>query len=301
MWHKRHRPEDVEAPAGQRLRQNLTDLFASGDVAGSRAQSLLNDAGEFADSLGSHEMQDLRGSRGQGSSKNQARDLQRRLLRRSHWPPLYLQEVRCWSLKEKMEVRQKVAMLLPHEILHVLASVGDEAVLCQSGGLDGWNQQKHREILQSIQSPFVSVSLWGDGVPFSWDRKNSADIWTMSLPGLECKQYRDIRICITSMPHQRVLKSTQDDIMAILAWSFKALALGRFPDQRADGEEWAREDSWRRERAGQDMIKGAVIEIKGDWKQLYQVFALPSWMRRQDKPICWRCLATKDQDLSDLH
>ena len=151
-------------------------MFSSGDVGGSRAQSLWNDAGVFADSIGSHEMKDLVGGRGSGSSKNQARNLQRRLLRRSHWPALYLQEARCWSPKEKTEVRQKVAILLPHEILHVLACVGDQEVLCQSGGLDGCNQQKHRQILDAIQMPFVSVSLWGDGVPFSWDRKSSADV-----------------------------------------------------------------------------------------------------------------------------
>ena len=41
MWHKKHRAQDPDAPPAKRLRDNLVDLFASGEVAGERAQSLL--------------------------------------------------------------------------------------------------------------------------------------------------------------------------------------------------------------------------------------------------------------------
>ena len=72
MWHKKHRPTDPEAPPGKRrLRDNLVDLYASGEVAGERAQSLLDDAGDFARSLGSDELQDLRGGRVWGLLKEQ--------------------------------------------------------------------------------------------------------------------------------------------------------------------------------------------------------------------------------------
>ena len=67
-------------------------------------------------------------------------------------------------------------MLLPHEVIGVLADVGSAEVLTQSVSLGPTNQQKHRSIEDRLQAPFVSVSLWGDGVPFSWDRKKSADI-----------------------------------------------------------------------------------------------------------------------------
>ena len=290
MWHKRHRSQDPNAPAGKRLRDNIADLYSSGEIAGDRAQSLFDDAGEFANELGSAEMQDMRSS---GTSKNQNRDLRRRLLRRSNWPPMYVQEVRSWSVKQKEVVRQKLAILLPHEIIAALAQVGDPEVLCQEQGLDTWNLKKHQEISEKLQQPFVSLSLWGDGVPFSWDRKRSADIWTLSLPGLEDKAHRDIRIPLTSMPHEMVLKETQDDVFEILSWSFKALALGRFPDSRADGQPWTSEDVWRKKQSGVGLMLGALLEVKGDWKQLRHCFAIPSWMRSEEKPICWRCLASK--------
>ena len=85
MWHKRHRSVDNEAPAGKRLRDNLVDLYASGDIPGERAQSLLEDAGAFASEMGRPEMQDLRAHEGAGSSKNVDRDLRVRLLKRSRF------------------------------------------------------------------------------------------------------------------------------------------------------------------------------------------------------------------------
>ena len=166
--------------------------------------------------------------------------------------------------------------------------------MCQSEGLDATNLEKHAEIYGRLDAPFVSISLWGDGVPFSWDRKRSADLWTISFPGLVRKEQRDIRICLTAMPHELVSKSTQDDVLEILAWSFKALAVGTYPETRADGQPFGPDEAWRRKQAGQPLLQGAVIEVKGDWKQLHQTFAVPGWMSRADKPICWRCLASKD-------
>ena len=295
MWHKKHRLADPEAPPGKRLRENLVDLYASGDIPGDRAQSLLEDAGEFARSVGSHELQDLRASAHAGGAKNVARDLRRRLLRHSKWPSVYVADVRVWSSTHKAEVTQKLAMLLPHEVIGALAEVGSADVLCQSVALDPINREKHQVIEERLQRPFVSVSLWGDGIPFSWDRKRSADVWTISFPGLTEKVHRDLRIPITSIPHECVTRATHDDVMQLLAWSFKALASGRYPDCRHDSSPWLEEgETWRRQRAGGELINGALIEVKGDWKQMHACFAVPSWMKRGDKPICWRCQASKN-------
>ena len=293
MWHKKHRPSDPQAPPGQRLRDNLVDLYASGEVAGERAQSLFDDAGDFARSLGSGDLQELRGKRTAGASKNKDRDLRRKLLRRSHWPPVYIAELSCFHVKTKEVVPMRVAFLLPHEVLGVVSEVSSQEVMQQAVALDPYNQARHEHIMGNLQTPFVSVSLWGDGVPFSWDRKKSVDLWCMSLPGLLDKTYRDLRIVITALPHQCVVKDTQDQIMAVLAWSFGALAQGLYPTQRHDGEPWAAEDSWRANKGGQGLIHAAVIEMKGDWKQLCFCFAVPHWQRAADKPVCWRCDATK--------
>ena len=87
MWQKRQRSRDVEAPPAQRLRANITDLFGSGELPADRTQELLNDAGAFASEAGMSDFQDVRSSNLPGSAKNASRDLRRKLLRRSQWPP----------------------------------------------------------------------------------------------------------------------------------------------------------------------------------------------------------------------
>ena len=293
MWHKRHREEDAAAPAGKRLRDNLTDLFNSGAVGGERAQSLLEDAGAFAREVGRPDMQDLRAHRSTGSSRNIARDLRTRLLRRSQWPPMYVQEMRFWDPKQKRLVSKKVALLLPHEVVGKLAQAGDLAHLVENAGLDAVNRKKHQQIFDSLQHPFISLSLWGDGVPYSWDRKKSVEVWTLSLPGLALKRHRDIRIPLVGVPAHFVCRESHDDILSVLSWSPQALASGLYPEHRPDGLAWTTLDTWRKKKAGSPLPYGALVEIKGDWKQLHAVFGVPSWTGGQHKPICWRCTCTK--------
>ena len=300
MWHKRQRSQDAEAPAGKRLRDNLLDLYGSGDVPADRTQALLEDAAAFADSMGSGDMQDLRRRPTPGNERNAARDLRRKLLKTSHWPPVYIAQIPMWSTKKKEMSLQKVAFLLPHEVLHTLGDLGSLETLTDTAGLDATNLRRHASILQDMGQPFISVSLWGDGVPFSWDRKKSADMWCFSLPGMGHKPYQDLRIVITSVPHESVTRESQDGIMEVLSWSFACLAKGLWPEQRHTGMPWEPEDFWRQKKGGQELVRGAVLEVKGDWKQMSHCFGVPSWTRSPHMPICWRCNASK-QSLKTEH
>ena len=294
MWQKRQRSKDAAAPAAKKLKDNIIDLYGTGELSADRTQDLLEDAAAFGEEVGRDDFQDVRRSRAPGSAGNIARDLRRTLLKRSLWPPVYIFEARMWSVKTKQQSLQKMAMLLPHEVLFSMSEVGSMEVLTDHSGLDRPNLERHNAITAVLQAPIVSVSLWGDGVPFSWDRKHSADIWTMSLPGQGHKPYRDLRITLTSLPHERVLRETQDDIFEVLAWSFKSLALGQFPGQRHDSLPWQEgEDTWRQRKAGDPLLHAAVVEVKGDWKQMAFCFGVPGWSRNLDKPLCWLCNCTK--------
>ena len=206
---------------------------------------------------------------------------------------MYIEEVRAWSVTQKTLVSKKLCFLLPHEVVGVMSDAGDKEALVSTSGLDASNAARHRNILQKMETPFVSLSLWGDGVPFSWDRKHSVDIWTVSFPGLSEKVDRDIGVCLTAVPHQFMCREMQDDILAILSWSFSALCQGKYPTKRRDGSEWLPDDSWRKKRAGKELLQGILLEIKGDWKQLQGCFGVPGWMGKEDQPLCWRCQASK--------
>ena len=98
--------------------------------------------------------------------------------------------------------------LLPHELLQTLSDMGDKEELTDTAGLDVVNRARHVKILQDMGEPFTSRSLWGDGVPFSWDRKKSADLWTLSLPGSGHKTHKDLRFTLTSVPHESVTRQS---------------------------------------------------------------------------------------------
>ena len=290
MWHKRQRSTDPEAPGGKRLRDNILDLYGSGEVPADRTQALLDDASAFAMEAGRSDFQDLKSK---GSGSNVARDLRAKLLKHSLWPPVYQAEVRMWNEKSKCMGLSKICVLLPHEILQTLLEVGSLETLTDSSGLDPPNQERFTKIASRVDAPLVAVSLWGDGVPFSWDRKRSCDIWTMSLPGQGHKPYRDLRFTLTALPHERVVRETHDDLFEIFAWSLAALAAGKFPHGRHDGEDWGPLDKKRKKQAGSDLIHGALLELKGDWKHMSFCFSVPGWSSKATKPICWRCDASK--------
>ena len=192
MWHKRHRDKDVEVPPGKRLRGNTLDLYGTGQLGAERCQDLIEDAGALAQSLGSSDMADLR-RRGQGSERgerNVARDLRRKLLKTSHW---HICTVRMWMPKKQEMSLEKMAFLLPREPLHRLKTIGSTEALTESRGLDAPKLKRHAVIREAIGGPFISCSLWGGGVAFSWHHKKSADTRTLRLPGLAQKERRDCR------------------------------------------------------------------------------------------------------------
>ena len=300
MWQKRQRSRDANAPPAKRLRDHLVDLYGTGAVPADTVQELFDDAGAYADEGGRDDFQDLRGSAYEGGQRNAARDLRRKLMRRSQWPPLYEAMIRTWVRKDKALQEKKVAFLLPHELVFVLSEIGDAATMQSTAGLDKWNLKRHEEIYAQLQKPFLSLSLWGDGVPYSWDRKRSVDTWTLSFPGLADKKQRDIRIVLVTLPHECVVRETQDDVLSLLCWSLKCLAFGLCPSARHDGSPWEQGDTWRKARAGQEVMNAALLEVKGDWKQMAFCFSTPSWTSGPDKPICWRCHATKQSLKEDF-
>ena len=54
-------------------------------------------------------------------------------------------------------------------------------------------------------------------------------------------------------------------VFRVLCWSFKQMTEGKFPWTRHDNKEWARSDTWRREKAGMSFGgRGAVMQVRGD-------------------------------------
>ncbi|CAE7833776.1 unnamed protein product [Symbiodinium sp. CCMP2592] len=225
----------------------------------------------------------------QGS--NTARNLLRRNLRRTPWPPPYECQVRGKNPRTGKEDLYTLAFMLPHEVLHVLLESNDVSEIR--------NQQARipnlQEQLQEHGNDVLLLGLWLDGVPFSSDRSQTLQCATLSLPGLT--DAGDFRFPLTGFPKFfQMPEATWDDVTAIIAWSMRCCYTGFFPSFRHDESRFLGNDSWRKRRASQPLGCRAVLaEVRADWSAYQEVLRLPGWTG--NGPICWFCQAT----LQDLH
>ena len=140
----------------------------------------------------------------------------------------------------------------------------------------------------------IGLGLWGDGVPYNYDRSASVDIFSLNFPGFgDDRPLKDTRIPLVAMDHKHVVKGkTFDDILEIIAWSCVFLAVGLYPSARHDNTPFhPRSDRSRLQKAGSSVsFHGFLVECRGDWKQLKDVFRFPQF--NEHSGICWLCNCT---------
>ena len=267
---------------------NVEDLFLSNEMSANRARQLLEDS-VVADTR--HAKKLLKVGCSGKYKQNISRDLLRRIKKRSAWPPLYWADIRIFDLKSQQTVTKRFPFLLPHELIHSLAShakqetaIFDHTALCKQS-------LKHlthvSDKLAVDPSKLVAVALWGDGVPMNFDRSQSLEVFTMLLPGLNGDNGK-YRFPLTCCPKKYIVKTeSKDDMLAIISWSFQCLAAGRFPNSRHDGSPWLAEDSWRKAKSLKPCARGALVEVRGDWAFYKDTFRFPQ--HNELLGCCWLC------------
>ena len=89
--------------------------------------------------------------------------------------------------------------------------------------------------------------------------------------------------------------STMDDILEVVAWSFRCLLAGKFLLTGFRGEEL---QGKRVKQAGLPLgCFGLISEIQGDWETYKNGFGLAGWNTGDN--CCYRCWATP-QDIRDV-
>jgi hypothetical protein len=275
---------DVKSlPPAKRLRANLADLATSNLISGQRAQELYNDA----DAAGAANVRDMTGS----SGKNARRNILRKLLKGSKWPKSYTAKIRVRNPKTEEVVEAPMDMLLVHEVVDKLFKYNDRSKLLETAGMEPRTKTHLDNVAVELgEAELLGLGLWLDGCPCNWDRTKSLEVITMSLPGLTGR-YKNLRIPLVAMPHEFVAcEDTFDDLLAIVAWSFQHLAMKRYPSKRHDGSDWSDSEKERAAAAGRELpVAAALVEVRGDWKMMKEVFRLPGW--KEKAGCCWLCCA----------
>ena len=288
MHGKRQLPYDVDQiPAARRLRENIADLFLRNEVSGQRASSLCQD-GQAA---GAQHLDDLVGRRpGRGSARNAHRDMLARLGRRSKWPKLYTAAVRIWNPKTQMQEVQNVSFLLPHEMLGAIAVLSDLNRFADRARLTNGAHQHVSEAERSMGpgAPIIPIAMWLDATPCNWDRSESVETISMSFPGAPDAQVR-IPVMVFLKKHF-CGRDTFDDCLSVVVWSLRCLVAGLYPGVRHDGGEWVTGEQARGRLAGRQLtVRGLLVEVRGDWACMKDVFRLPGW--QETAGCCWLCSA----------
>ena len=291
MFSKRPLPDrDREMSAAQRLRLNVADLFLQNDVSATRTQTVMSDV----NACGVEGFTQLAKAGGSGKHKgNIRRDMMRSCLKGSHWPDLYYARIRVYAPNLQREVVSLVPMMLPHELIGALVKFNGKAPLLQTQGLSAESAKNLAAARQELQDPeLMPLGLWCDGCPCNWDRTKSVEVWSLNIPGIS--EWQALRLPLVTLFKQFVItENTFDDVLTVLAWSMQHLALGVYPLHRHDGTPFGQKDAKRKRQASSAIgVTAAVVELRGDWKMLKEVFRLPGWSSKTG--CCWRCTATPD-------
>ena len=274
MHNKRALPQLQGLTAPKRLKADIVDLYNSNIVSGKRTQGLLNNAA----AAGMDEFRDLVGPVGQNSKRN----LSRRLLKNKKWPPLYHALVRVKDRGSDKLVKKKMAFLLPHELISIAAAYND----LYSSDLLSEENKSHMQLASRTwgipADNIIPVGLWIDGTPCNWDRSDSLENVTLNFPGLP--GHESLRIPLASITKRHcATPETFDDILNVIAWSFRVLREGKYPTTRHDGTPFTPgDDKYRLKHQGSALQHALLCEIRGDWKMYKDILRLPGWQEKEN-------------------
>ena len=219
-------------------------------------------------------------------------------MKRSAWMPDCVAELRTWNPKTQRVVREKVPMQLIHEVVAVLFKYGFKDKLLATDNMDPLTLEHLRHCELQAACKLLGVSLWGDGAPTQWDRGETIDVMSLSLPGIG--EFKNLRIPLIVLPHSRVCAETWEDVFAIFKWSLTVLATGVWPIARHDGSPWLQSDKCR--VSARPLLRGALVEVRQDWKFAAEVFGFPA--HNTAAGCCWACTCTPAEVqwvLTDMH
>ena len=244
MFHRREKPFEADEPGAKRLKARIENLAFSNQIPLADAAGLAVDAAAAGVPMG------RLGKVRPGS--NVARSTLRALARGTRWPPTYEAEIRVWDPKKQRATTAKCPMLLPHEVLHAFAEQNAKEVLHDITNMGVQTYQHLVGMNERFGADGIAYSFWLDGCPCNWDRTESLEALTLSLPGLGGEN-KNVRVPLAVLPKRFMLTvESWDDIMKVMRWSGEHLAHDSFPSTRHDEAAFAA-NAWRRTRAGMDL------------------------------------------------
>lgn len=274
----------------KRLRHNVIDMFLSNDMSALRAQSFFEDAAAAGASGGFNRLQRAGNSGAHG--KTMHRDVLRKCLKGTKWPPPYLANIRVWDPHLQQATFCIVPIMLPHEQIRAICGKSNLQALLAKEGMSAEALRHLREVVAATgASDLLGLGFWLDGTPCNWDRSQSVETVSLNFPG-HTAELANLRLPVSAIMKKFMLKhDTVDDILSIVSWSLQCALDGNMPARRHDGTPWDKTDSWRKKFSGKPIgIRSAAVEVRADWACLKETFRFPGW--NEKRGCCYRCNVT---------
>ena len=271
------------------LKRKVAETFLSNKLSAKDIFELSDAANAEACSQGaSSSVRDLAQAGARGAHpQNFARDILARLVRGTAHQ-LFWHPIPFYDPKAKEDIVLSHPFLLPHEmILGLVHAHGLENFLIDSGAaiFATLDQQCRRWSLDP--SVVVPIGLHGDGVPYT--KKESLEVVSFNFLSAPTGD----RIPFTALSKKNCTAATWAAVFEVLVWSLRMLFAGRVSKYLPGGSEWtARAKRKMSCDDGSFSFRAMLLQVRGDWPFLRQLFCFPSWSSHS---ICWKCAASNSE------
>ena len=204
---------------------------------------------------------------------------------------------------------EKVAVLLPHEFLHCIYSLGPrrfvEAVGSDADIAEFWQHERRQPwarchpVDKASLCKAIPGMIHGDDVMAMKFQKVCVLQWSSALSTATTFKSRFL---IAVLPYNRLIPGvTLNMLFQVMNWSFTYMLLGYFPPLDPAGQQWT--CKWRRKMGGSCLAGGYVVALfghRGDCDWFAAVFRYNHY-RMND--MCHKCGASKsdaETDCADL-
>jgi hypothetical protein len=228
---------------------------------------------------------------------NMYRDFMRRIGSKGKMPDLYEAVIPSWDIEGCKPKHSKMYFMLPHELLPRLCgdnvpewSKFDASTASWEGRLAQWCARTGAPRGDDL----VSLGIWGDAAPYNTRDSLYVVLWNV-ISGPHRTRY-----WLTCWPKKAACKCgchgrhSLEAIWEIVGWSLRCLFLGRYPSTRHDGTPFnnATGDRKRARQNGELGVRGACMQLRGDWSWLKEAFDLQDWAQGgASKGVCFKCPA----------
>ena len=287
MFSKHQKPWDrsVLGPAYS-LGRNIEDCVSNNLISAAQGQDMINDAVASG-------VRQLGPKKRSSTVTNAARTWKRARLSKTFWPKTYTFKAWVWCPRSKQHQQMDVSIWLPHELLHMLVSLGDLSIISSTEQMDPQTKRhlESQKLKYGIPN-LIGVGMHGDGIPNNYDRTKSCYGVTINLPGVGGKFSR-MRIPVSVGPSERLTDRSMHDINEILAWSFRHALAGTWPERRHDGSPWLPSDKSRASKTGNLGFNATLVEVRGDWDWYAKILSFP--FHNETDGVCWLCPCKRDE------